>query len=447
MNKKIEVRAVAWEDIIDKIPRNDSNKDFIDCMNGVSIFLKPEKKDYVYLVRYEYGDKLIEKGSIPISQSCRIELIGGQFKVSQQNFEEDILYSSDPLGMVLTNYIEIYTENKSIAGDNGDKYTVPLDIINAGDLFGVFGLLDHRAGISSADKRDWNAIAGDITFSVAWSFKNDTENKILEELSPLFNKADEVKHNIDAGTEKVKFIKKYISDWPVEVIYIPIHYFRRIVTDYSLVLENYLLKKGWIQSVLLRYSRFEDSAIANILPTSKCKLDIQFLNLVYNYILRVSRGEAKILKPLKGQHLITMAIDKFKKENEEHFTKKESNEPLPFIYERLKDNDDWGIVSVFHLPIESHYKISTLNQLIEDLKTINNSVRTTPQIKNQEDYRLPFIKGFGRAGSDSMETEGITCVKPVVLRSQFISHAFSVPEEKVNLEWKEFANLIFVKRK
>ncbi len=139
MNKKISV--TTWADISAKVPKNSPNREIYSALDQVSKSLSDPGGNYVYIVRFEFGDKIITNGRF---EKDDMEMENNAWNKTLFDFKTDVNYSDDPLGIVLNNYVEVYTENKSITDKNQIyQYTIPLKIIGKGDLFGLFGTLDY----------------------------------------------------------------------------------------------------------------------------------------------------------------------------------------------------------------------------------------------------------------------------------------------------------------
>jgi hypothetical protein len=85
----IGITAKAWSEISMRFPENCSKRTAInEIMDSLDVSDK-----YVYLAKFAFGQKLIEKASLPISKF--------QYEYNAQfahaNISKDITYSQDPL--------------------------------------------------------------------------------------------------------------------------------------------------------------------------------------------------------------------------------------------------------------------------------------------------------------------------------------------------------------
>jgi len=435
MTKK-EIAVLSWDQAAAKFPKNHANQGIFDGLKEINASLKEEER-FVYYTKYEFGEKIIHKGRLLLDD---YEVAANQYKKSINDFKNDVGYSNDPLAIILTNYVEVYTENTC----DEDSYPVPLNIIRAGDIFGVFGTLDLLTGCSNIEnikERDWYVVAGNVSFHIAFPFENQgMEDLIGGDGQPFYRKT--LKYSTSSKTDrKIGFIKEHVKDWCVEIVYIPKHYLEKLKTLNLLYLENLLFKKGWQQSSPLRYAVFEDSTISDVLSTSlvdSINHDKIFLYKVYMYLLQCFSSPTFVYKPILGnQHIVSKAIEEFKTNNKRYFQRADAVEPLPFA-SGILEPDGWGILSYYHLPIIYNYHPLSLTKLIKDLEIIRTNV---PEfLPSRTRYLLSHIYAFGNQGV----TSNIQ-VQPRDEIRRLIATTFDVPMEKVNLSSKDFKNIILIK--
>lgn len=470
MTKK-SISVLSWETALKLFPKKNPNEEFSKLITEIcnQNQLKKSKKNYVYHTQFEFGEKLIDKGTISLDQFSVVH--DTHFKKTNANLKEDLDYSEDPLGMVLKNHIEIYSENRSIGSKSADVYTVPLNIISEGELFGVFGALDHL--IFCSDKktkknihskkasRDWYAIAGNICFKIAFPFENDTDSDFIDET--FRNKFLESQDKLEfVGEHKIAFVREHIysvdkadtenqndkKSWKVDIIYFPKHFFELKDQKLKKDLENSLLKVGWIQSSPLRYALFENKVISDILyrPTTRnLKHNKHFLNILYDYINKAGVGKVFVLKPLLTEHILNEALSNFKEKYKDYFAKSRHFEPLIFMYGKIESKSDWGLLSIYHLPILLNYEIDSLNKLLSDLVSLNNKIQSDSKNQHKADYKLPELIAYGNTGGK--KGSKVKVEKPEKLKTEFLSIKFKIEAKKINLTSKEFSNLILIKGK
>jgi len=431
-----EINVLPWIEAEKLLSNNKTlNSDFLKIVSEICQYLKKDKNDYVYHMKLPFGEKIIDKGSIFI-ESCFVK--ENSFQKTKEDFFNDIQYSSDPLGIVLKNHLEVYTENKS----NNVKYTFPLNILRQGDIFGVFGVLDFLSEIKSVSiDREWFVRAGNVSFGVSFPFHNRNELQLLEHNNFDHLSGRNEKTEQSPGDNKVAFIRNFVDDWYAEIAYFPKHFFDNIPESLMLKFQNQLYKIGWNQSAPLRNDLFEDTTVFDMLssPYFKVRHEKTFLNILYHYIKNTAFGLTYIMRPLTEDHIINIALKRFKEQNDNYFSSNKSNEPLPFIYSRLENENDWGLVSVYHLPIMYNYEVHSLNNLLKDIDDINKKIEGNLNISNH--YKLQYLEGYGNTGGRSV----VRSKKTDIIRKR-LSEIFRVDISRVNLNSKEFSNLLLIKK-
>lgn len=442
-----EINVLSWEDAQKKIPnvQDLQNKALLEVISRISQFLKQDKKNYVYHLKLKFGDKIIDKGKtiINVDNHCdfdkHYQIKGNEFKKTKSDFVDDILYTDDPLGLVISNYIEVYSVNQCYGSK--DKYTVFLNKIQEGDFFGLFGMLDYTSGdVSKKTSRVWYARAGTVSFSIAFPFhklKDDIE--FGEEFTHLTDKNNNPE--ITPGDNKVAFIRRYLDDWFVDIAYIPKHFFGVIPDQLKNELCNNLFRIGWNQSSYLRNAMLEDTAIYDeIISLANIKHDKGFIYHLYSYLNEAFHGQSIVLKPLLDKnHVVWLALEEFKKKNPGYFNCDKYIEPLPFYYEKLKDCSEIGLLSISQLPILKKYDIISLHQLLIDLEAIITRIRINPWI--DKSHMIPEPIGYGRpGGSDKVKQIDFSFLRPLLAES------FKINNEKV-LKYgvRDFQNLLLIK--
>ncbi len=444
-----EINVLSWEDAQKKLPivRDLQNKALLEVITRISQFLKQDKKDYVYHLKLKFGDKIIDKGKTIINVNNQndfdrhYQIIGNDFKKTKSDFFDDILYTDDPLGLVLSNYIEVYAVNKYV-GSSEDKYTVLLNNIDAGGFFGLFGMLDYISGtLPNKENRVWYARAGTVSFSIAFPFHLDLYKELECESRFTHLSGKQNKPEITPGDNKVEFIKRYLDDWFVDIAYIPRHFFELIPDQLKNELCTYLFKIGWNQSSYLRNTLLEDTTIYDqIVSSENIKHDKGFIYHLYKYLYEAHHGQSIVLKPLLDKHhVVWLALEEFKKKNSGYFNCDKFIEPLPFFYDTLKDKSEIGLVSIFQLPILKKYNIISLHQILTDLHLIHTKIEINPQIDKV--HMIPKIIGYGRpGGSGSVKQIDFSFLRPL------IADSFKIDREKV-LKYgaRDFQNLLLIK--
>lgn len=336
--------------------------------------------------------------------------------------------------MVLSNYIEVYLENRH----HTSNYRVPLNIIKEGELFGLFGTLDlfSKIGQTKVNQRDWFAGAGNISsLLVASPFHISGEKEALDDsIKSFFNK--------EIIPEKwEKFINFYRDEkWVVDIVYFP----HRIIDLIQNKGSDILYFEGWKQSYHLRNAILFDPSITNnirLIGTELLHHDRIFLNAIYNYIYNVIYNNAPAFIPLEeNEHFFFKAFENFKAKS---CFNTDSILVHPFKFGVIEEGK-FGILPVFMLPIIYNYKIESLNKLLNDLKKINKKVEDKFKI-------FDFIEGYGPTGGgaskqqDKKDKNEFLIKEPKEFKEKYKVKLDGL--EKMNTTSKEFSNIIVIKDK
>ncbi len=438
MTKKINV--ISWDDAREMLPTSNPNKAFCDLVSNVYNTLKQDKKHYVYHIQLEFGDKFIEQGKRYLFEDNGFTFenkINGVNK-NKNDFKQDLKYleqTVDPLGMVLKNHIEVYSENE-LLNITGNKYRVHLNTIKAGELFGLYGTLDSFISDTEIGNQDWYAMAGNSCFEILFPFSNNTDyDKITKDTNP--NKDFVNKQIAISIDEKIAFFKKYINisdnHWRTDIIYFPKHFIEANNSEFKIK----LYQIGWAQSKASRNFLFENKALSDIIDDvdskSALKNNKHLLNFLLDYIIKASKGNAYVLKPLKDEnHILRIALEKFKDDISAYLSKDQSYNPAILYYDTIINNNDWGCLAIDSIPILLNYPKITLNNLESDL----NEIKTKSTGLSLPDFYTTADKGSGRnryIGRNSLENS--------------IKTALSLSNGKINLTTKGLSNFIVINNK
>jgi hypothetical protein len=164
---------------------------------------------------------------------------------------EDVQYSHIPLALLIEKQVEVFIDYPS--DENGFRFA-PLRVINPGELFGVFEVLDHLIG-TPAIKPSWSVSSGSRSVWIVAPLGNMDQT---DELSNLAG-ADV---NWDAEDDpQWKLIQQCAlaqkDEWHTEVVVFPRALFESI--DRSSRFFSELLSTGWKQSSTLRHSSLDNT--------------------------------------------------------------------------------------------------------------------------------------------------------------------------------------------
>lgn len=148
-----------------KIPLNEALKPHQNLNHRLLESLKEFGDRIVYKAIYPYGDQILDSGTLklPGDVDCPNDLVA----------TADSRLSTTPLALVLDNCVEVY-ENVIV---DDFAYRLPLQILRAGEFFGVFETCDYilKAPMGAA----WNLTAGATSVKTIANIGNE---KLVTEL-------------------------------------------------------------------------------------------------------------------------------------------------------------------------------------------------------------------------------------------------------------------------
>ena len=425
-SKKNNIKIVSWEEVKGLVSKKNTDVDFLNAINA--IYDKQENtKKYCFLAEFEFGVYLINKGKIDFANLELIE--NNNFKT---NLENDLHYTEDPLGLVLDGQIELFFENNS---NDTHTYKVPITTIKTGNLFGTYGTLDFKFNIKYSSKsRNWFAVSGSgNNIWVATSLHTNADSELLEELQIKFF-SNKKKIEIDKWN---LFLNKYLNNiTKTKVIYFPKHLIEEIFKN----INNPLIKIAWEQTLELRGSFLKDNTVTNKILGHSIKYFHKeyFIIEFYDYLVKVTKGEAQCLLPIKKNtnHIIKEAFTEFKKKSK----KSKLIGYVPFEYGKLDYDNNFGILLLPMLPLKNDYKQDSLKKLIKDLFEIS-------KIQEPENKLMDFVLGCQKKNQIKPEE---TLHKYVIEHKVFIkSYLCQVNEEYSNANFgsAEFSSFIIINKR
>lgn len=436
MTKHIDV--ISWDDAKKLLPQSKADSAFCNLVSKLSSSLEKRKEHYLYRIKLGFGDRFIDKGTRYLFEDNGFIVNNTIPDITKtiKDFKEDLNYTVDPLGMVIKNHIEVYSENE-ISNKSGSplkKYRVHLNTIKAGELFGLYGTLDYFNGYSGNENQDWYAQAGNSCFEILFPFQNDTVlTDIIKSTNPnnaLLNK--NIATSID---DKITFFKQYIEvsdkNWRTDIIYFPKHFLSTNNSDFKI----FLFETGWTQSKAARNFLFENKVLSDSIDITYTRYALKnnkhLLNFLIDTIIKASKGETYLLKPLRdNDHILNIALTRFKQDISTHLSKNTNCIPVILNYDKIT-NLDWGCLAIDSIPILLNYPQINLNQLEDDLKAIkDNSALILPDFYTTADSGSGPDRYKGRA----------------ILEAD-IKNTLCLGSGKISLTTKGLSNFIVIKNK
>lgn len=432
--KKIKVESVSFE-------LENFAKDFYDKFNPVFSCMNKTKK-YAYIIEYPYGFPIIEDAKMyflkkdkndEYTRKNKVQIIN-EFDEEENNdtlwedFVKDCERNTDhPLSIVLSNCVEVYTEQESGAFTSSininKNYKFPLNQIEIGGLFGVWGTLDLvsnglNSKLSTAEKQtDWQASAGKSCFQFLLPPpERGLSNKFYQtEFSKIFGEGNT---NL---TDALHFIiNERIQNVTTKILVFPEHYFlteeedSKKLQDNKLILQNYLYSYGWMQFKKHRDLLWENKALMKTLEVQHNDYYFQFLNHLIevlnnnDYVLTLVNKSDRILYEtfLYLCCQFEKKIPILQKDKSQFLNLLEYSAPFFFHYSKISDSS-WGIVPYYapaiNVIIPKEKKMGEFKSIGILLKNVPKTfsklelpikIKEAMIIESQSDFETAFYKKF-----------------------------------------------------
>lgn len=431
MNSKVSFSAISWTKALELLSQNKVDNQF--CKIATEIFdkIKDQNKKYVYLVKYKFGDKVVDQGVMPFEN---LYPDSDSLINSSSQLQIDLGYSRDPLGLVLKNHVEIYSKNNSSLDVT---YNIPLNKIRKGEFFGLFGTLDFLSGYEKSHshlKQSWySAVAGNACFEILFPFNNKTtfQSTAKSRVASIFTE-----ENSYTEENKMNFMKYYVNkadaNWSTDIIYFPKHFFE----ENNHYLKSFLYDIGWLQSYNSRNLSFENKIISDVLFKTSATLNHNdlFVSHLFSHIWKASVGEAYVLKPMvKGNkpRILSQAFELFEEQ-----VKDTLFAPVLLTYDTMDTSiEDWGLIHESSIPIFLNYKTKKLKLLSDDL------IALSKKLNNIFVEQLPEI---------SITTDGGKEIGRVAEQhklKKLIGKRCSIDESRITFKKTHLSNFIIIKNK
>jgi hypothetical protein len=434
LNKR-KLRVLKWNEVKLILSQNKINNELILLFDLICKKLKKSSKDYFYLAEYKLGDKIIDNGTRTFENA---EITNQYENFSEFDFKNDVLYSNDPLGLVIDNSLDVflYNERKYHKGSY-QKYRVPLGTIYSGSFFGTFGTLDSIFEIPTTfEHRDWNVVAGNI--SNLW-VATDLHQKKSNDLLPSYLKIYFKDTDTQSEDKWLNFINEYYNE---QKNLLCIYFTKTFVNELLNCGSNLLFKTAWDQSYNLRITQLKDNTISNLIIESNTtfKHNIVFLIEMYTYLYELINGQSSCLTIFNNSnHILNSSFYCFNeiiKSNSK--SEKEKVEFVTFQFSKI-ENSGFGIVPIKNIPILNKYHINGLDPLIEDIIAIDACIKRA----KKEKY---CIKQFILGCSEKNQTENKEIITHEKFRTDYLN-PLNLGVQKVNLNSSDFSSFLIVKKK
>ena len=456
--QKKDLVIKSWQEASKNLQRTEE-KPWIENIDRIAEKLKVSGKNYVYILDFGFGEEIISQGKAFITSRNHLNFpLHNDFNVGYSEFSEDICYSLDPLSMVLENFCEVHGKNwsKTASGFKVKQYEypVPLNIIEQGELMGIFGTLDNLCfGDNFEETSDWCVTSGRVSFCLTLPEKGETlkQNKKLRVLLEDYYDSDDSRSNIPILDKHIRLIQSIMRDsgisWNARVIYFPRHFFKSELSESKRLIEL-IQEIGWKQISPLKKMVFEDRSIWDLLANAESKGTIKsyFFSFFYDFLLQAAKGYQYLLVLKEnGTDVLSDCLNIINES--ELYKAKTGCKVLLFTFDKLKKPGQWGICPVFYPPVVNYFESISLYDIIKSLEVLNRKILNHP---NEGFEYLEKFEGYhtdkyweSLAGS-SIRYNGV--FKSQYL-AEFIKNENNLEDPKrINLEHPFFQSFLVIKR-
>ncbi len=376
-----QVAPISWFDVYKHLLVNQSNNRILDRLNKVYSNIKSDfpTKDYVYLVTYEFGSTIVNRGTTKVAESNLVYPDSKYQFIRKNDVLNDLSYSSDPLGVILNNEAVI-VQDETIIEKKVEKVKrqVPIGRLSESDFLGVFGTVNYLTNSSKSrlSNQNWSVIAGNPFFQLNFQFNDSSgihHDMQLEYGNYFYEEEDLIDRNIP-------FLEKLNCANHTNVIYIPQFVFTG-GADFGFSFSSEIFKKdlfsvGWMQSEHLRNKYFDDSSSKKLLEYSLSKVGMKEDKYIalYFHLLRISLGEDDGFLPISNDDAEFSYLRSFIKKNETYFSKTSSYAPVIFKLKRIKSKNDFAVISLIDSPIPYYHFEKSTTDTNKQLITIQSKL-------------------------------------------------------------------------
>lgn len=380
---KFRVQILKWNEVSKEI--RDANPDLHSLMDSIA---QNMQGSYVYKLRLKFGEPIIENGTTIFLRKENLPEIEfepkgffGNSNTDLKTFIEDCGADVDhPLSLVVKNYLEIYCNHSSSYKLSGllteENYAFPLNIINKGDLFGVWGAVNSVFKKWNKNLYGWHAVGGKICILPLLPeelAEGKADILYRQNFSKIF---PDSKGPLEGIINNINFLLN--DETFTELIIIPERFYiidknkeKSNIEIAKLKLRDFLFCTAWEQTQVLRDMVWSDKEL--MLSLNKDKTDMEFY--LTKHIYNIVTEKSFLLKPVDSNDGIL--FDSFKDlVNRFHDIKKGSKNllnnttPVFLHYTKLDDKNLKGI-ELLHTPSMNIILPKTRNEEMKDIIMYN----------------------------------------------------------------------------
>ena len=222
--------------------------------------------DLFYEVSYDYGEDILVNGKLTHSNLCI-----------------DLDYAAIPLSIIINNSAELYINNKI--------RDIPLDLLNEGNIFGTYEILDQMYNIKN--NNIWSITSGVRSI---FALQKLTELSKFKKLLQVYNLNS---HDFPASYyQHFNLFKKISSDssWKCKIIYIPKSIVQPVIEKQSShkLLNDFITSYSWKavnSSVEVMKNNLYWERLSLILSDYSIKIDQQYSETL-KHLIQIHKAKA-----------------------------------------------------------------------------------------------------------------------------------------------------------
>ncbi|MFN3234403.1 MAG: hypothetical protein ACE365_03170 [Gammaproteobacteria bacterium] len=229
------IEKCYWEGVRDRVKK--INRTLFDIIEQIS----PSERLFLYKIRYPYGQKITKFGTlmIPDSEQSFIPITSPQ---APRGIQSQLTYCPTPLILQLSNKAEVFLDL--------EERTIPLNVIQPGDLYGLF---ESIIKMTNCPMRPiWDVSSG---MRSTFMLPRVTDKHRHFKLKLAYNAPSRPPHNLTNHWPIFKAIAKQeqSNPWFTEILVFPKLWLKERDDDINwLKFQNYLLSASWRQSQFMR---------------------------------------------------------------------------------------------------------------------------------------------------------------------------------------------------
>ena len=254
--------------------------------NLISLIMQcANSRDYFYVAKYHYGEKIIDKGRLLLDSNLDKEI------------QDDLIYNagSNPLSIILSGCAELYLEN--------DNDIIPYAVFKKGQVASSWLALDDFNN-SYHPRFIWDMSAGIRSAFLINSVSRERNHKALSKKLELpLVKPNNIKEHFTIFKD---ITNKYSDDWCLTSFIFPKAIIDQLRTRWD-PLRLYLIERAWMASSYLRNSFLWNSIYSVLISQLNLRVSAYDLSCI-KHIIGVSSANALGFEPCISDEYLPLGI-------------------------------------------------------------------------------------------------------------------------------------------